>query len=116
MKKSIACIFLVILLSTLTACSFNLGETSDAKQSAPPAKELVIKATGEYQGLSDNNFYEVKISNVPEDEAMKVFMITDLVRPTFEALELKKGDIVTLEYIKNKNGQLETQFIEKSSE
>lgn len=77
-----------------------------------PAPELKTD-TGSYVGLADNNFFEVKISGVPDEKAYRVFMITDEVRGKFEGLNLQEGDQIKLQYIENEYGQNAVQEIDR---
>ncbi len=69
--------------------------------------------TGRYVGLADNNFFEVKISGVPEDKSFKVFMISEQVRNRFEQLDLQEDEEIKLKYIENQYGQNVVQEIER---
>jgi len=72
--------------------------------------------TGRYIGLADNNFFEVRISGVSNDEsAFKVFMISNKVRDKFESFDLKEGEEIKLHYIENEHGQNVLQDIERIS-
>jgi len=73
----------------------------------------VIIDTGRYVGLADNNFFEVKISGVPDKIAAKVFMISDKTRAKFESLNLNTGDEIKMNYIQNEHGQNVIQDIER---
>lgn len=69
---------------------------------APEAKT----DTGSYVGLADNNFFEVKISGIPDDDkAYRVFMISGEVRSKFESLNLLEGEEIKLQYFENEHGQ-----------
>ncbi len=67
--------------------------------------------SGTYEGLADNNFFEVKIIGKPEENASQVFMITDKIRAKFENLALKKDEQVLISYTKNQFGQLVVEEI-----
>lgn len=77
-----------------------------------PAPELKTN-TGTYVGLADNNFFEVKISGVPDDKASRVFMISDEVRSKFESLNLQGDEEIKLQYIENEHGQNVVKDINK---
>lgn len=69
--------------------------------------------SGRYQGQADNNFIEIKISGVPDDKAIKVFMLSEKVKAEFEKLKLKKDENVKFDYFQNDNEQLVITKIEK---
>lgn len=69
--------------------------------------------SGRYVGMADNNFFEVKISGVPEAMATKVFMISDKVRAQFDSLNLQTDEEIKIKYIQNEHGQNVVQDIEK---
>jgi hypothetical protein len=70
--------------------------------------------SGRYVGQADNNFFEVKISGIPDDEkASRVFMISDKVRTKFESLNLQQGQVIKIKYIENEHGQNVVDDIEK---
>lgn len=69
--------------------------------------------SGRYVGLADNNFFEIKISGVPDEKAAKVFMISDKIRTRFEMLNLQPEEVVKIKYIENELGQNVVQEIEK---
>lgn len=81
----------------------------------PPASQAseIKTDTGRYVGLADNNFFEVKISGVPDEKAYKVFMITDQVRSKFESLDLQGDEEIKLIYKENEYGQNAVEDIEK---
>lgn len=88
-----------------------LPQTTQKSETLPVVIENIPIETvsGEYRGLADNNFFEVKIAS--KAESYKVFMITDQIRPGFEKLSLKKNALVEIDYIENRFGQLEVQGI-----
>lgn len=69
--------------------------------------------TGRYVGLADNNFFEVKISGVPDEKAFKVFMISAQIRSKFESLNLQEDEEIKLKYIENEYGQNVVEDIER---
>ncbi|MEN6324727.1 MAG: hypothetical protein ABFD18_00750 [Syntrophomonas sp.] len=69
--------------------------------------------SGRYVGLADNNFFEIKISGVPDEKAAKVFMISDKIRTRFEILNLQPEEEIKIKYIQNENSQNVVQEIEK---
>ncbi len=69
--------------------------------------------SGRYVGLADNNFFEVKISGVPDEKAAKVFMISDKIRSRFEILNLQSEEEIKIKYIQNEFGQNVVQEISK---
>lgn len=85
-------------------------KTFKVKEVTPP--ELKTDS-GRYVGLADNNFFEVKISGVPDEKAAKVFMISDKIRTRFEMLNLQAEEVIKIKYIQNERGQNVVQEIEK---
>jgi len=69
--------------------------------------------TGRYVGLADNNFFEVKISGVPDNIAARVFMISDKIRTKFENLDLQEGQEIKIKYTPNEHGQNVVEDIER---
>jgi hypothetical protein len=57
-------------------------------------------AEGEYIGLIDANFIEIKISGQPEEKAFASFMLSEEVKKDFEELKLNSGEMVRIEYEK----------------
>lgn len=55
---------------------------------------------GEYIGLIEANFIEIKISGQPEDKAFASFMLSEDVKKEFEELKLNSGEMVRIEYEK----------------
>ncbi|MDD3269697.1 MAG: hypothetical protein PHX14_10275 [Syntrophomonadaceae bacterium] len=85
-------------------------KTFETKKVSP----LEVKIdSGRYVGLADSNFFEVKISGVPDEIAAKVFMISDKNRAKFEGLNLQTGEEIKINYIQNEHGQNVVQDIEK---
>ncbi|MDD3894151.1 MAG: hypothetical protein PHU36_03910 [Syntrophomonadaceae bacterium] len=84
-----------------------------AMKALPPETSEVKTDTGRYVGLADNNFFEVKISGVPDEKAYKVFMITDQIRSKFESLDLQGDEEIKLKYKENEYGQNAVEDIEK---
>ncbi|WP_326907146.1 hypothetical protein [Sedimentibacter sp. MB31-C6] len=72
--------------------------------------------TGKFNGLADVNFFEVKISGVPDSIPPKMFMLTDDVREKFENLNLQQDDEVKVHYYETSDGQLIVTDIEKISQ
>lgn len=72
--------------------------------------------TGRFNGLSDANFFEVKISGVPDSIPPKMFMLTDDVREKFQNLNLQQDDEIKLHYYENTDGHLIVTDIEKISQ
>jgi hypothetical protein len=68
--------------------------------------------SGRYIGQADNNFFEVKISGVPDEKASMVFMISDKVRTNFESLNLQQGQVIKIKYTPNEYGQNVVDSIE----
>jgi hypothetical protein len=106
-------LILIGIIGTLAACNNapnnpKLSEQyeDETKQSETNSALITKTDTGRYQGLADNNFFEVNISGVPEGIEAKVFMISDKVRERFEGLKLKKEDEIKLSYYVNEKNQL----------
>ena len=72
--------------------------------------------TGRFNGLLDANFFEVKISGVPDSIPPKMFMLTNDVREKFQNLNLKQDDEIKLHYYETTDGQLAVTDIEKISQ
>lgn len=72
--------------------------------------------TGKFNGLADVNFFEVKISGVPDSIPPKMFMLTDDVREKFENLNPQQDDEVKVHYYETSDGQLIVTDIEKISQ
>lgn len=78
------------------------------------AEEIKID-TGRFKGLADANFFEVKISGVPDFIPPKMFMLTEEVREKFNELNLQQDDEIKIHYYET-NGQLAVTDIEKISQ
>lgn len=114
MKKAMLFITIAILLFLLAGCTIVVsGEATPAPKRERGVNHEMQIFTGVYQGLADNNFYEVQKDG---EDISKVFMITDDTRADFESMDLLKGDLVKVEYIENSYGQLVTVFIERAGE
>lgn len=101
---------LIILVVLLLALSFMSCDADAPKQTMAEnnaSKEQTFTITGIYQGLSDNNTYEVKLS----ENTYKMFVITQNVRKDFEKLNLKKGDKVEVTYREGPATALQTVLI-----
>lgn len=61
--------------------------------------------SGSYVGRADNNFIEIKISGVPEENASKVFMLSEEVRTNFDSYNLQTGEAIQFDYATNEDGQ-----------
>lgn len=72
--------------------------------------------SGRFIGLADANFFEVKISGVPDSIPPKIFMLTDYVREKFQKLDLRQDDEIKLYYYETTDGQLAVTDIEKISQ
>lgn len=95
---------------TLESQADQIIKTFKVKEITPP--ELKTDS-GRYVGLADNNFFEVKISGVPDEKAAKVFMISDKIRTRFNMLNLQAEEEIKIKYIQNEHGQNVVQEIEK---
>jgi len=102
MKKTLFILTGLILILLLMSCAFNDTKQTSAVPGA--AKEQAFTITGIYQGLADNNTYEVQLS----ENTYKMLVITQEVREDFEKLNLKKGDKIEVTYIKGPASALQT--------
>ena len=84
MKKVV--VLLMFLMAALLLCG------------ACGKKQEVKTIEGEYIGLIDANFIEIKISGVPEENAHVSFMLSEEVRPLFEELQLNSGELIRFDY------------------
>jgi cytochrome c1 len=107
MRKTVFLIICLLAAVLLAGCA---SDTSALQ--AEIQEDNILKATGAYVGLSDNNTFEVQI----EENTFKVFMLTEKTRPTFDKLKLQRGDKIAIDYCRNKAGQLETTKIERINE
>lgn len=71
--------------------------------------------TGTFQGQIDSSFIEIKISGVPDDKALGVFMLSEEIKASLEQLKLEKGVDIKIQYYKNENGQDVITLIEELS-
>lgn len=97
----------------------NNNATEDNKNATTENKEAAKETkidSGRFNGLADANFFEVKISGVPDTIEPKVFMLTEEVRQKFENLQLKQDDEIKLYYYETPDGQLAVTDIEKISQ
>lgn len=69
--------------------------------------------TGIYQGQIDSSFIEIKISGVPDDKALRVFMLSEEIKASLEQLKLEEGGDIKIQYYQNENGQDVIMLIEK---
>jgi|LSQX01.3.fsa_nt_gb hypothetical protein len=88
------------------------NETSTENEEV--SEEIKID-TGTFNGLADANFFEVKISGVPESIPPKIFMLTDDVREKFKDLALQQDDEIKIHYYETSDGNLIVTDIEKNS-
>ncbi len=113
--RTIAALILLFIACVLAGCTVIL---QGAEPEPSPRKERGVNHElqtfeGVYQGMADNNFFEVQKEDTDE---CKVFMITEDMRADFESMELLKGDPVRVEYTENSYGQLETILLERRAE
>lgn len=125
MKKIALTLMLVVLVAALVACAQpndagqeqqdNSGPTQNVddqnaqtpdenNQEEEPAPELQ-SASGSYNGQVDNNFIEIKVDGVTENDGAQVFMLSEELKGSFESLNLQSGDQVSFTYFANENGQ-----------
>ncbi len=69
--------------------------------------------SGTYNGRIDSNFIEVKISGVPEENAIRSFMLNEKVKNEFDSYNLKSGDVIKFNYQLNSYNQGVIEKIEK---
>ncbi|HAA25233.1 MAG TPA: hypothetical protein DCE11_03820 [Ruminiclostridium sp.] len=90
------------------------GETtSDGTESESAPEDTYKTDTGFFQGQIDNNFIEIAISGVPEEKAIRVFILSDDIREEFGGMELSIGDAVKFQYYSNESEQNVIVKIEK---
>jgi PBP1b-binding outer membrane lipoprotein LpoB len=70
---------------------------------------------GEYIGLIDANFIEIKISGQPEEEAFASFMLSEDIKKEFDELKLNSGEMVRIEYEKPEEGPPVIYHIERAA-
>jgi len=89
-------------------------ELSQDKPEATPEKAGNIKTdSGRYSGQADSNFIEIKISGVPDENAAKLFMLSEDLKNNFNDLKLETGDDVKFDYYVNEKEQNVIVSIEK---
>lgn len=96
-------------------------EITDEQEKDSPIAELELAEevkidTGRFNGLADANFFEVKISGVPDSIPPRVFMLTEEVREKFNELNLQQDDEIKLHFYETAEGQLAVIDIEKISQ
>jgi hypothetical protein len=101
--KKIRLILAVLLIAALFVSCAPDG-SKEALSENKNTKEQISTIEGIYQGLSDNNSYEVKLS----ENTYKILTITEDIRAEFEKLNLKKGDKIEATYKKGPASKLET--------
>ncbi|NLJ30287.1 MAG: hypothetical protein GX424_01555 [Clostridiales bacterium] len=93
------------------------AQTSDLSPEKPPValeKASDIKTdSGRYSGQADSNFIEIKISGVPDENAAKVFMLSENLKNEFNDLGLETGDDIKFDYYVNESEQNVLVSIEK---
>jgi len=109
MRKLAFLLSILLLLCMLAGCA-----ADTPKDTALPdnTNEKASKATGIFQGLADNNSYELKLA----ENTYKVFQITEDVRDEFEKLNLAKGDKVDVTYQVSPSSILQTVGIALANE
>lgn len=87
-------------------------ESPDKTESSEPDDKYKTD-TGTFQGQIDNNFIVIAVSGIPEEEAIKVFMLSDDIKKEFDGMELGIGEVIKFQYYSNENGQNVIVKIEK---
>lgn len=100
--KKLCQIFAVIVIAALICCGC-------------AGKPKTKTTEGEYIGMIDNNFIEIKISGQPDDQAFASFMLSEDVKKEFEELKLNSGELVRIEYEKPDEGPPVIRHIERAS-
>jgi uncharacterized protein YxeA len=78
---------------------------SDNSQNENESEKDIKTDTGTYQGQIDNNFIEITISGVPEENATRVFMLSDEVKDEFLDMQLSIGEVIKFRYFLNEDEQ-----------
>ena len=89
--------------------------TNDMEKDNDEIAEEIKVDTGTFNGLADSNFFEVKISGVPDSVPPKMFMLNDDIREKFQGLNLQQDDVIKIYYYETTDGQLAVTDIEKIS-
>lgn len=89
--------------------------SSDNANAENRSESKMKTGTGTFQGQIDSSFIEIKISGVPDDKALRVFMLSEEIKASLEQLKLEKGVNIKIQYHKNENGQDVITLIEKLS-
>lgn len=76
-------------------------------------KHVIITDTGKYSGQADSNFIEIQISGVPDENAFKIFILSQDLKSRFEDLNLKTGETLKFSYYLNDDAQNVIISIEK---
>jgi len=104
-KKVSVIIVLILAVSLLTACVIysNSSEEENSQEPAPQNENLTD--TGIYQGQVDSNSIEIAISGVPGENAVKVFILSELLKEKFGELGLTGGETIRFQYFINESNQ-----------
>lgn len=104
-KKISVIIVLILAVSLLTACVIysNSSEEENSQEPAPQNENLTD--TGIYQGQVDSNSIEIAISGVPGENAVKVFILSELLKEKFGELGLTGGETIRFQYFINESNQ-----------
>lgn len=89
--------------------------TNDTSTDNDEVTEEIKIDTGTFNGLADANFFEVKMSGVPESIPPKMFMLSDDVHEKFQDLNLQQDDKIKIHYYETNDGNLIVTDIEKIS-
>ncbi len=71
---------------------------SDNSQNENESEKDIKTDTGTYQGQIDNNFIELTISGVPDENARKIFMLSDELKDKFGDIQLSIGEVIKFRY------------------
>lgn len=77
--------------------------------------QIIIEATGVYNGQADSNYIEITVDGQPEETATMVFMLTGDIKAGFEGMELQTDDTVQFAYRKNEFRQLVLSKLRKGA-
>lgn len=118
MKKIKLIILWVLIINLLAGCGLFSVSQNEESSSDPTGQETELSPeskidTGTYQGQVDNNFIEIAVSGVPEENSMRVFMLSDEIKERFSEMNISSGQVVKLQYFINENEQSVIVEIEK---
>ncbi len=129
MKKIALILMLVVLVAALAACAQPNDAGQEQQDNSGPTQNVddqnaqtpdennqeeqpadvdgteLQSAGGSYNGQVDNNFIEIKVDGVTENDGAQVFMLSEELKSSFESLDLQSGDQVAFTYLVNESGQ-----------